>query len=248
MAIYHQLDMTLSENPLTEDENDYVARVIADRTVGVHEICQSSEERGGADISALAMEHAVGLFHKEMVYRLCDGFSVNTGCYIASVHVKGVFNSLTEGFDPEKHTVTVEFRQGAELRKELANVKVNILGKADSGFFIAEVIDLRTGSVNDLLTPGRNLRIMGGKLKVEGNDPSCGVYFVNEADGSKVKVDAADIVENVKGHLLIITPLLAAGTYRLEVTTQYGGGGKFLKTPRTTTFDRLLTVAPPPAP
>ena len=243
MAVLHTIKAWLYENLLTEDQNDFSARVSAERALSVRDICQSAAEHGGADINAAAMEHDVDLFHKEMAYRLCDGFSVNTGWYNASTHIKGVFTSPSEAFDPAKHTVTVEFRQGAELRKDLALVGVNILGKAESGFFIAEVLDLRTRSVNDQLTPGRNAKISGGKLKVEGEDPSCGVYFVNEADGTRVKVDSADIVENQNAHLLIIIPALAAGTYRLEVSTQYSGGNKPLKTPRTTAFDRLLTVA-----
>jgi hypothetical protein len=249
MAVLHTIKAWLYENLLTDDKNDYTARVSVERTLGVRDICESAAARGGADINAQAMEHAVGLFHKEMAYRLCDGFSVNTLWYNASAHIKGVFTGPAEAFDPAKHTVAVEFRQGAELRKELGMVSVNILGKAESGFLIAEIVDLRTGSVNDLLTPGRNARISGGKLKVEGDDPSCGVYFVSAADGTRVKVDAADIVENVNAHILIVIPALAAGAYRLEVTTQWtGGGGRYLKTPRTAAFDRLLTVAAPIAP
>jgi hypothetical protein len=38
--------------------------------------------------------------------------------------------------------------------------------------------------------------------------PSGGAYFVNEADGSRTKVDAADIVENRNAHLLVIVPAL----------------------------------------
>jgi hypothetical protein len=244
MAVLHTIKAWLYENLLTDDRNDFSARVSAERALGVRDICESAVARGGADINAAAMEHAVELFHKEMAYRLCDGFSVNTSWYNASTHIRGVFTSPTEGFDPARHTVTVEFRQGAELRRELGMVSVNILGRAESGFFIGEVVDLRTGSVNDLLTPGRNAKITGGKLKVEGTDPSCGVYFVNEADGTRVKVDNADIVENQNAHLLIVVPPLAAGTWRLEVTTQYmGGGGSQLKAPRTAAFDRLLTVA-----
>ncbi|MDR2375381.1 MAG: DUF4469 domain-containing protein [Treponema sp.] len=243
MAVLHTIKAWLYENLLTEDQNDFSARVSAERALGVRDICQSAVERGGADINAAAMEHAVDLFHKEMAYRLCDGFSVNTSWYNASTHIKGVFTSPTETFDPAKHTVAVEFRQGAELRRELGMVGVNILGKAESGFFIAEVLDLRTRSVNDLLTPGRNAKISGGKIKVEGDDPSCGVYFVNEADGAMVKVDAADMVENLNAHLLIVIPALAAGTYRLEISTRYSGGNKPLKAPRTAVFDRLLTVA-----
>jgi hypothetical protein len=248
MAVLHTIKAWLYENLLTDDLNDFSARVSAERALTVGDICRSAVERGGADINAAAMEHAVNLFHKEMAYRLCDGFSVNTSWYNASTHIKGVFTSPAEGFDPAKHTVAVEFRQGAELRRELGMVSVNILGKAESGFFIAEAVDLRTGSVNDLLTPGRNARITGGKLKVEGTDPSCGVYFASEADGTRVKVDEADIVENQNAHLLIVIPALAAGTWRLEITTQYMGGGKPLKAPRTVAFDRLLTVAAPAAP
>ncbi|MDR2445746.1 MAG: DUF4469 domain-containing protein [Treponema sp.] len=243
MAVLHTIKAWLYENVLTDDQNDYTARVSAERALSTRDICQSAVERGGADINAAAMEHAVELFHKEMGYRLCDGFSVNTGWYNASMHIKGVFTSPTEAFDPEKHTVMAEFHQGVELRKELGMVSVSVLGKAESGFFIAQVTDARTGSVNDLLTPGRNAKITGGKLKVEGSDPSCGVYFVNAQDGARVKVDAEDIVENKNAHILIITPALAAGTYHIEITTQYMGGGKLLKEPRTALFDRLLTVA-----
>ena len=65
---------------------------------------------------------------------------------------------------------------------------------------------------------------------------------MNTADQTRVKVDAADIVENENAHLLVVIPALAAGSYQLEVTTQYGGGGKLLKDPRTAAFDRPLTV------
>jgi hypothetical protein len=223
MAVLHTIKAWLYDNLLTEDQNDLSARVMSERSLGVRDICESAEERGGADINAAAMEHAVELFHKEMAYRLCDGFSVNTGWYNASTHVKGVFTGPTDTYDPERHTVMVEFRQGVELRRELGMVRVDVLGKAESGFFIGEVIDLRTRNVNDLLTPGRNAKISGGKLKVEGDGGEtpgvCGVYFVNQGDGSRVKVDEADLVENQHGHLLIVVPPLDKGTYRLEVTT-----------------------------
>ena len=110
------------ENLLTDDQHDFVARVSAERSLSVRDICQSAVERGGSDINAAVMEHAVELFHKEMAYRLCDGFSVNTSWYNASVHIRGVFNSPTASFDPAKHSVAVEFRQGVELRRELAMV------------------------------------------------------------------------------------------------------------------------------
>ncbi|GHS86359.1 hypothetical protein FACS189487_00480 [Campylobacterota bacterium] len=242
MPVLHTIKAWLYDNPLTENPNDFTARVSSERTLTVKEICESAADRGGADISASAMEHAVSLFNKEAGYRLCDGFSVNAGLYTASVHVKGVFDSPTETFDPAKHTILVEFHQGAELRRELANVQVDVQGKAESTFFIAQVVDVRTGSVNDQLTPSRNAKIAGSKLKIAGEHEDCGVYFVDTIYQTRTKVEAADIVENLNSHLLVVTPPLSAGTYRVEVTTQYSNGSNLLKEPRTAVFDRILTV------
>ncbi|GHV39565.1 hypothetical protein AGMMS49546_11840 [Spirochaetia bacterium] len=243
MAVLHTIKAWLYDNPLTADQNDYAARVSAERSLTVREICESAVARGGADINASAMEHAVELFHKEMGYRLCDGFSVNAGWYTAAMHVKGVFADPTEPFDPKKHSVLAEFHQGAELRKELASVTVSILGKAETSFFIAQVQDMRTGSVNDTLTPGRNALITGSKLKIAGEKPECGVYFVNTGDQTRVKVEAADIVENQNARVMVVSPALAAGTWQIEISTQYSGGSALLREPRTATFDRILTVS-----
>jgi hypothetical protein len=120
---------------------------------------------------------------------------------------------------------------------------VSILGKAETSFFVAQVTDMRTGSVNDLLTPGRNAKITGNKLKIAGKEDVCGVYFVYADSAGRTKVDPADIVENQNAHLLVVVPVLAAGTYHLEVTTQYSTGTSLLKEPRTTIFDKPLTVS-----
>jgi hypothetical protein len=245
MAILHTIKAQLYDNALTENPNDLVARVKSERSLSVADICNSAAARGGADISAPAMNHAVSLWLKEMGYSLCDGFSVNAdGWFTASPHVKGVFDSPTEKFNPEKHRITFEFQQGAVLRKETEGVTVEILGVADASLTIAQVTDVRTGSVNDLLTPGRNLRIAGHKLKIAGNTPLNGVYFINQTTQDRTRVEPQDIVTNNPSELMIVIPELAKGTYLLEVITQYGGNTKqLLNEPRTALFDRVLTVS-----
>jgi hypothetical protein len=134
-----------------------------------------------------------------------------------------------------------EFHQGSVLRKELEQVTVEILGVADTGAVIAQVLDVRTGSVNDLLTPLRNLKITGHKIKVAGDDPDVGVYFINSATTERTQVEAEDIVTNNPSEVIVVTPALAAGTYQVEIVTQFTVG-TLLKDPRTTTFDKVLTV------
>ena len=56
------------------------------------------------------------------------------------------------------------------------------------------------------------------------------------------KVDEGDIVVNNPSELMIIIPALPARTYQLEVTTQYSMGKQWLKEPRTSVFEKTLTV------
>ncbi|MDR1552202.1 MAG: DUF4469 domain-containing protein [Prevotellaceae bacterium] len=237
----HKIKAHLYDNALTDNPNDFIARVNSERSLSVKDICESAAARGGADISADAMEHAVNLWLKEMGYRLCDGFSINTGWFMASTHIKGVFNSPDEIFNPEKHTVLFEFQQGSQLRKELQSVQIEIMGVADSSLGIAQVTDIKTGCVNDIITPNRNLRISGHKLKIAGDNVANGVYFVNQDTQERTKVDASDLVINNPSELMIVIPALAAGMYKVEVTTQFTNS-VLLKEPRTAVFDRILTV------
>ncbi|MDR2087127.1 MAG: DUF4469 domain-containing protein, partial [Dysgonamonadaceae bacterium] len=175
--------------------------------------------------------------------QLCDGFSINTGWFTASVHIKGVFNSLVEKFNPQKHHVLFEFHQGTELRKELSTVTVDILGLADSGISIAQVVDVKSGSVNDLLTPGRNLKITGHKIRVVGDEPGVGILFRSQDDPDAVfPVETDDIVVNNPSEVMIIIPDLITDTYKLEITTQFSNDAKLLKAPRTAIFDKVLEV------
>ncbi len=106
---------------------------------------------------------------------------------------------------------------------------------------ILQVTDVKSGSVNDLLTPGRNLKIAGSKIKVTGEDPSVGVFFVNVVTQARTKVEASDIVTNNPSEVMVVIPELAAGTYAIELLTQYSGS-QTLKEPRTATLDKQLTV------
>lgn len=240
--ILHKIKANLYPNLLTEEPNDFTARVISERTLNLKEICNGAVTRGGAPTTAEAMEHNVNLFLKEMSYQLSDGYSINTGYFTANTLIRGVFNSPTETFNTDKHAILYQFNQGDLLRKELPNIAVEMKGLGDSSIAINEVQDIKTGSVNDLLTPNRNLRIKGYKLKLAGDNPAVGVYFVNQATQERTKVETSEIVNNNPAELIIVTPVLAAGSYLLEVTSQFAGNSVLLKEPRTSLFDKILTV------
>ena len=148
--VLHRIRVNLYENFLTENPDDYSAKVISERTLNVKEICKTAVSRGGATSTAEAEEHNVALFLKEMAYQLMDGYSVNTGYFVANAQVRGVFDSRNETFDPAKHSVLFRFNQGDLLRKEIPNVKVQVMGVGETGIIISHVVDVKTGSVSPL--------------------------------------------------------------------------------------------------
>lgn len=242
MVILHKIKAYLYDNQLTKDNpNDFIARTVSERSLSVKQICESAVNRGGADISASAMEHATELFLKEMAYQLCDGFSVNTGYFTANTQIRGVFDSPSETFNSEKHSILFQFNQGEKLRAEIPNIEINILGVADASSAILQVTDVKSGNINDLLTPGRNLKISGTKIKVGGDNPENGIYFVSTDTNTRTKVEETDVVVNNPSELIVIIPTLPAGTYKLEIVTQQSGS-TLLKEPRTAAFEEVLTV------
>ncbi|MDP9958040.1 hypothetical protein J2X97_003714 [Epilithonimonas hungarica] len=244
MPILHKIKAYLYDNLLTKDNpNDFIARTISERSLSVKQICEAAVNRGGADVTAAAMEHATELFLKEMAYQLCDGYSINTGYFTAGTQIRGVFDSPTETFNSQKHSILFQFNQGEKLRAEIPNIEINILGVADATSAILQVKDVKTGTINDLLTPGHAIKISGSKIKVAGEDKANGIYFVNTDTDDRTQVGLSDVVNNNPSELIIIAPTLSAGTYRLEVVTQFTSNSILLKEPRTAAFDKILTVA-----
>jgi len=243
MPILHKIKAYLYDNVLTKDNpNDFIARTVSERSLNVKEICEAAVNRGGADVTAAAMQHATDLFLKEMAYQLCDGYSVNTGYFTAGTQIRGVFDSPTEAFNGEKHSILFQFNQGEKLRSEIPNIEISILGVADASSVILQVKDVKSGTVNDVLTPGRNLKISGSKIKVAGDNPANGIYFVNTVTNVRIVVEPSDVVVNNPSELIVIIPTLPTGAYTLEVVTQYAGGSTILKEPRTAAFEKPLTV------
>lgn len=239
--ILHRIKAYLYKNVFMKDRDDYSARIISERSLNVKDICESAVTRGGANISASAMHHAVELFLKEMEYKLCDGFSVNTGSFTAFPSLKGIFNSPTEPFNPDKHKLLFRFRQGESLRKKLSSIEVQIMGTADSAVCIDQITDLKSGCINGQITPLHNLRVNGRKLKLTGNHPEVGVYFINQETGIRTKIMQSDIIINYPTEIVIMIPALAPGAYLLEIVNQYTTAGT-LRQPHIAMFERELIV------
>jgi hypothetical protein len=242
IEVLHRIRVELYPNYLPRVEGAYIARTANEATLTIKEVCAALKNRGGFTGSYDDLVEHVLRFFDEAAYQLCDGFAVNMGYFSVHPHVGGTFDKVTEGHNIEKHPISFRFRTRAPLRDLAEHIVVEVEGLANVSGYIDEFIDVSTEAINETLTPGGIFKISGHKLKIDGNNPEVGIYFVSAADPSqRVKVSGY-LAENAASKLIGMLPALTPGAYTLEVVTQYAHGGVLLKEPRVITFAPQLTV------
>jgi hypothetical protein len=235
------LEFSLAENELTDEPGDLRAQVINVTSYSQNDITDRILNIG----AGLTRSDVVSVLEAEkqvITGIIAEGGAVNTELFKAFPSISGVFKTPDEPFDHSKHKINIKLRPGAALRAAISQVKPKRLTAVITGPIITSVTDLKTGSVNGVLTPSRIIKLSGMKLKIGGDKAEVGLYFVRVSDGAEVKVDPTDIVVNNPGEVIALIPALSTGVYRVRIVTQYTTS-KYLKTPHTFTFDKDLTVA-----
>jgi hypothetical protein len=239
--VLHKIEAKLYPNYLGKGDGAYVARAKAEAPLAISDVCAAAKNRGGfSGQYEDLVEHAT-IFINEIIYQLLDGFSVQLGGF-CSLHTRitGTYHGANDHIGAEN--LHVAFRTLRHLKELLLKVKIENEGIAGDGAYIDEIQDVHTESLNSALTPGNMVHILGHKIKVEGEESACGVWFVNQADQSRTKI-TEHLAVNRGTELVGVIPPLAAGSYRLEVVTQFSSGSFVLKDPRTVTLPVVLTVA-----
>jgi hypothetical protein len=238
--VLHRIKAKLYPNYLGKGEGAYVARSRAEAPLSIEDICASAKNRGGFTGQYEDLVEHTHVFINEMIYQLLDGFSTQIGSYF-SLHTRlgGTYNSERDRIDPAK--ITIAFRELSPLKSLLSKVEVENEGLAGDGAYIDEIADARSGSLNSIITPGNMVHIAGHKIKVEGDEPKIGVWFVNTADESRTKV-AENLGLNRPAEVMALVPYLSPGKYRLEIVTRDSNGTIQLKEPRVIGAEPELTV------
>ena len=239
--VLHKIEAKLYPNYLGKGEGAYVARAKAEAPLSIEDVCAAAKNRGGftGQYEDLA-EHA-HVFINEMIYQLLDGFSVQLGGF-CSLHtrISGTYHGGNDHIGADN--LHVAFHTLRHLKDLLLKVKIENEGVAGDGAYIDEILDVHSDAVNSTLTPGNMIYILGHKIKVQGDDPEVGVWFVSQADSARVKI-TEHLGTNRTNELLGLIPALTAGDYKVEIVTRYSNGTTLLKEPRVIKAEPLLTVA-----
>jgi hypothetical protein len=221
--IFHNIRVKLYPNYLPAAKGKYPARTDSGRTVNVRGICTIMVTLTGFDGSFDTLHDYVNQFLDEMAYQLCDGFTVNNGYFTIRPNIGGTFETAAEVYDHQKHPINFSFSQSAELKKLVKNINVVVEGIAANPAFIDMIEDVEEHTVNTGIMAGSAVAVHGNRIKVEGTDPSCGVYFVPPSDPAQA-VKAIRILENNPSRVMVIVPPLNGAVNRIEIITQFSGG------------------------
>lgn len=235
MALKYSLD----ESPFFSQSGVYTARV---QGVINHNLDSIIDQlvRMGSTLNRPDIEGTLNSFFRLAAQLTAQGETITTDFCSTSFSIKGVFNSTLNQFDPRYHSIKVHAQPGKTLKAALKKLSVKKVVASQPQPWVAQVQHSHKGSEYGQLYPGQVLKINGSLLKIVGQHPDNGIYFV-AADGTPHKVTT--LVENKPGRLIVLVPPLKSGNYTLRITTQYKGGYPHLKTPRTGTFSKPLAVA-----
>ena len=231
------LQYSLTENLLTEAPDDFTALVQPMGTYDKEAIITEMLRRG----SSLTRTDILAVFNglEETVRDITrDGGTVNTPLFNTSFSISGVFDGAMDTFDGNRHKLNVNLTKGMVMRQAESHVAMEKTGTVTPQPTILEVKDSVSGKVNQQLTPGGVVELMGVNIKIVGENADCGLWFV-PASGEAVKAQV--IVQNKPSTIIAMIPKLSAESYTLKVMTQYTGG-KPLKDPRTCMFKKTLVI------
>ena len=185
----------------------------------------------------------LALLQEEMADVLAQGYNLNLSVIQTRFAVHGVFK-LGDAFNSNLHKLKIRIRKGRLLRGIEENIALKETASGQVMPYIQVVTDGISKARCGTLTGKGVIELLGSNLKIEGENPACGLWFIAE-DKSETKVSG--YVENKPKRLIAPIPDLAPGQYKVKVVTQWNKSGIPLKKPKSCIYPEPLTLQSPKA-
>ena len=232
-------DLTITERP-----DDRFGKVVVPRSINEDDLIKMAVARR-TDLNPNTLKTSINILQELAEECILRGDSVRFGLAHFSLDCRGMFIGDNAKWDSKQHRLVARATPTSSLREAINKASVNIRGMATIGTVINSVTDVTTGEQNTVLTPNGGVNLTGSKIKIAGDHPSNGIKLVNQTTSAELPIPENAILVNDPSKISFILPRqMAAGDYKITLTTQFTSGSVILKEPRSYTFEYVLSVTP----
>lgn len=209
----------LRPNSISPTPNSFAARInsglIHNRESIIKEILKRGTTVNEADLRA-----AFNLEDMVISDEIAEGNTVNLPLVKFRPGIGGIFTSPADHYDASRHHKKVTISYGTLLKQKIEAATVEKITKPHNLPEIMGFTDVRTKSVNDIVSSGGIGELKGSWLKFNADNENEGIYFIAE---DKTEIKATEIASRTDGKLIFNIPQnLPPGKYTLEVRKSYG--------------------------
>ncbi|MDR2145895.1 MAG: DUF4469 domain-containing protein, partial [Tannerella sp.] len=176
----------------SDSPDDFSAQAHSIATLGKEEIITRILNKGTLLTRTDILAVLNGL-EETVVEASLEGYSLTLPLFNTSFSISGVFESPLDTFDGNRHKLNINLTKGTLLRKAEREVKFEKTNTAAALPNIQEVKDSVSNTVNERLTQRGVVEVRGYNLKIDGDSPACGLWFIDQ-NGAETKAEV--IVEN----------------------------------------------------
>jgi len=228
----------LTPTYLTERAQDRMALPLNSGTLNQEAIINLILERG-TSMTRTDILAVLNILREVVVSAVTRGHNINMPLFNISYSFSGLFDRETDSYDPTRHKVNVNLTKGIALRAAEGQIRPEKVDAPAQNPRIKEVKDSFSGQINNVLTAGGMIDVVGRSIKIDGDNSACGLWFIAE-DGTQTK--APDIAENKPSRIIAQIPSeLTVGNYQVKIVTQFSGS-HLLKEPREFVYRKALTL------
>lgn len=230
----------LYELPFERLEEPYGAHVTEEESLSDQDI-EDRMANSGSGFTRANIKGVRELERKVVLDAVREGKGLRTRLVTGGYSMGGGFADADALYNPEHNSLLYNMWAGPDVVAATKEAHAQKTAGPKAGPIVLHVHDQDSGSTDNTLTGGGIVRVTGERLSVKGTLPSVGIVL-RSISGTDYAVDLRQLVVNKPKELIFRLPALPANQYNLLITTQ-GSTGKLLKTPHTTIFDKILTVA-----
>ena len=244
------ISLTAYQTSFSSTAGDYYLRVkTMPNTLGIEEL--STEIASRLNVSKPLVQSVLETERDVVIDAVGSGYIVNNGFCIVQASCQGVLykSDLAKAVVGENIRVYAQCQATQSFLNALKECDVELFKQpAVVGPWLTDAYGQTYDESGALVRiqpeRGKNIVLTGTNLKVVGTDPSIGVTFTSVTNPeTTVSIPLSDITINQPQKLVFVLPTgVTDGQWDVTVTTQYGSGGKVIKSVRSSTLPDPIQV------